>query len=95
MGSLSQQQQHSLIRWLFCMADDRRPRQEVLLSDAAETVALFGGPSKFSTVHWFHVFKRDEFRTAPQAKAQGQRCKSKSAHKVFASCANLQHPACR
>jgi cellulose synthase (UDP-forming) len=47
-GNLSQQQQHSLIRWLFCsdgVWPDRRPRQEVLGLLMLLKRLLFGGPT--------------------------------------------------
>jgi len=47
-GNLSQQQQHSLIRWLFCsdgVWPDRRPRREVLGLLMLLKRLLFGGPT--------------------------------------------------
>jgi cellulose synthase (UDP-forming) len=45
-GDLSQQQQHSLIRWLFCsdgVWPDRRPREELLGLLMLLKRFLFGG----------------------------------------------------
>ena len=47
-GNISRQQQHSLIRWLFCsdgVWPDRQPRREVLGLLMLLKRLLFGGPT--------------------------------------------------